>query len=63
MVTGTRSRFTRTNYLLEVEVETYKVQLRTQERLTSCITGTKIQEQGNRGPKGTKSQRVKGELA
>ena len=46
MVTGTRSRFTRTSYLLKVQVETYKMQSRTWERLTSCIVGTKIQGQG-----------------
>ena len=29
MATGTRDRFTRTSYLLKVQVETYKMQLRT----------------------------------
>ena len=29
MATGTRDRFIRTSYLLKVQVETYKMQLRT----------------------------------
>ena len=29
MVTGARGRFTRTSYLLQMQVETYKVQSRT----------------------------------
>ena len=48
MVTGTGGRFTRTSYLLEVQIETYKIQSRTLERLTSCITGTRYKDKGGR---------------
>ena len=61
-VTRARVSSTRTSHLLEVQVETYKMQAGTWERLTSCIAGTKIQGQGNRGPRRqrVKSQRIKG---
>ena len=39
---------TRTSYLLEVQVETYKVQSRTLRRETSWIAGTKVHDKGTR---------------
>ena len=63
IATGTRGRFTRTSYLLKVQVETYKVQSRTLgkvDQLYYWYQGTRTREQGTKGDKGS---RVKGELA
>ena len=65
-VARTRGWFTRASYLLEVQVETYKVQSRIWGKLTNIVL--LVQRYKNKGPgdkesRGTKDQGAKGELA
>ena len=59
-VARTRSRFISTSYLLEVQIETYKVQLRTSgkvDQLYCWYQSTRMRKYGTKGNKESKSQR------